>query len=299
MHPARRVAAVGHARLRTHRHRNCEDLPAASYGSEGREHAGESVGVLPEPAVGVFTTVGTCQGRLRRDSVILRDRLRRPLTEPACRKVPQQPGSEEGSGQAAARSVPQCRPGSGDDDRGAARPGVGHDRMRRGACRGRVASQSLGESGHSAAPRDGSHGRARRGAGTADHSPFCKPICKPDAARQLETGETEPTERDEICPVRRGHRARERRPETPETEVVWLITQRSRVQIPPPLLVSAGQGPFPAGEGLGVSGHVTTTGAGALPEAETSPDGARQCGTWLNTLLEISGCLAQRHHRHH
>ena len=27
MHPARRVAAVGHARLRTHRHRNCEDLP--------------------------------------------------------------------------------------------------------------------------------------------------------------------------------------------------------------------------------------------------------------------------------
>ena len=26
MHPARRVAAVGHARLRTHRHRNCEDL---------------------------------------------------------------------------------------------------------------------------------------------------------------------------------------------------------------------------------------------------------------------------------
>jgi hypothetical protein len=28
-----------------------------------------------------------------------------------------------------------------------------------------------------------------------------------------------------------------------------LITQRSRVQIPPPLLVSAGQGPFPAGRG--------------------------------------------------
>jgi len=27
MHPARRVAAVGHARLCTHRHRNCEDLP--------------------------------------------------------------------------------------------------------------------------------------------------------------------------------------------------------------------------------------------------------------------------------
>jgi hypothetical protein len=64
---------------------------------------------------------------------------------------------------------------------------------------------------------------------------FCKPTCKPDAARQLETGETQPTEREVICPVRRGHRTRERLPETWETYVVWLITQRSRVQIPPPL----------------------------------------------------------------
>jgi hypothetical protein len=64
---------------------------------------------------------------------------------------------------------------------------------------------------------------------------FCKPICKPDTARQLETGETEPTERDGIGPVRRGHSTRERRLETRETRVVWLITQRSRVQIPPPL----------------------------------------------------------------
>jgi hypothetical protein len=30
----------------------------------------------------------------------------------------------------------------------------------------------------------------------------CKPICKPDAAGQRETGETEPTERDGICSVR-------------------------------------------------------------------------------------------------
>jgi hypothetical protein len=29
-----------------------------------------------------------------------------------------------------------------------------------------------------------------------------------------------------ICPVRRGHCARERQPETPETRVVWLITRR-------------------------------------------------------------------------
>jgi hypothetical protein len=55
---------------------------------------------------------------------------------------------------------------------------------------------------------------------------FCKPICKPDAAQPGETGETEPTERDLICPVRRDHRTRERLPETPETYVVLLITQR-------------------------------------------------------------------------
>jgi hypothetical protein len=64
---------------------------------------------------------------------------------------------------------------------------------------------------------------------------FCKPICKPDPARQYETGETEPTERNGICLVRRDHHVRERLLETPETHVVWLITQRSRVQIPPPL----------------------------------------------------------------
>ena len=56
----------------------------------------------PEPAVGVFTTAGTCQGRLWRS---LRDRLRRPLTEPVCRQVRQLSGSGEGpgTGQGAAR----------------------------------------------------------------------------------------------------------------------------------------------------------------------------------------------------
>ena len=81
------------------------------------------------------------------------------------------------------------------------------------------------------------------------NSLFCKPVCKPDAAGRHETGETEPAERDGICPVCRGHHARGRRPETAETHVVWLITQRSRVQIPPPLLISAGQGPFLSGRG--------------------------------------------------
>src|SRR6516162_2386037 len=93
-------------------------------------------------------------------------------------------------------------------------------------------------------PKDGSRGRAGRVRELQINRLFCKPICKPGAAGQRETGETEPTERDGICPVRRGHHARERRPETSETHVVWLITQRSRVQIPPPLPVYAGQGPF-------------------------------------------------------
>ena len=57
---------------------------------------------------------------------------------------------------------------------------------------------------------------------------FCKPICKPDAARQHGMGETEPTERDVICRVRRGHHDRERQAETAETHVVVLITQRSK-----------------------------------------------------------------------
>ena len=57
---------------------NATSATAASavpiYGLEGREHTGGSVGVLrvssPEPAAGVFTTAGTCQGRLRRHFVI-------------------------------------------------------------------------------------------------------------------------------------------------------------------------------------------------------------------------------------
>src|SRR5215469_5792349 len=39
------------------------------------------------------------------------------------------------------------------------------------------------------------------------------------------------------------------RPGQAETALGLLITQRSRVQIPPPLPVSAGQGPFPVGRG--------------------------------------------------
>jgi hypothetical protein len=56
----------------------------------------------PEPAVGLFTTAGTCQGRLRRHFVI---GSAAPLTEPDCRQVRQLSGSGEGpgTGQAPAR----------------------------------------------------------------------------------------------------------------------------------------------------------------------------------------------------
>jgi hypothetical protein len=74
------------------------------------------------------------------------------------------------------------------------------------------------------------------------NSPFCKPICKPDAAGQLETRETEPAQRDGICPVRRGHHTCERQRGTPETHVVWLITQGSPGSNPAP--AAKARGPF-------------------------------------------------------
>jgi hypothetical protein len=65
----------------------------------------------PEPAMGVFTPAGACPGRLLSaapltPSASLRDRLRRPWTEPACRKVPQQSGSGERLGRTTAQPVP-------------------------------------------------------------------------------------------------------------------------------------------------------------------------------------------------
>jgi hypothetical protein len=60
---------------------------------------------------------------------------------------------------------------------------------------------------------------------------FCKPICKPDMAKPGETGETEQTDRDVICPVRRGGCTRQRLLETPETHVVVLIIQRPHLLV--------------------------------------------------------------------
>ena len=133
-----------------------------------------------------------------------------------------------GPGKAMTQSVPRCRPAAVMRIRDVA-PGFGHDQ-------GHVTyvqpcREASRLAGPDTVPHD-SHGRAGWGRELQISRLFCKPICKPDAARQRET---EPTRRDVICPIRRGHWTRERQPETAETHVVWLIAQRSRVQIPPPL----------------------------------------------------------------
>ena len=55
---------------------------------------------------------------------------------------------------------------------------------------------------------------------------FCKPICKPDAAGQAETGEMQKAGDDLTPQVGRGQRGDQRLPETAETHVGRLITQR-------------------------------------------------------------------------
>jgi hypothetical protein len=82
------------------------------------------------------------------------------------------------------------------------------------------------------------------------HRLFCKPICKPDVAKQAETAEKGPSERDVFRFVRRDHPIRERLPETSETCIVVLITQRSQVQILPPLQRCRSEAPSSHGRGL-------------------------------------------------
>ena len=62
---------------------------------------------------------------------------------------------------------------------------------------------------------------------------FCKPIRKPDAAGQAETGEIQRAGHDFTRPVGRGQRGDQRLPETAETYVGRLITQRPQVQSSP------------------------------------------------------------------
>ena len=77
----------------------------------------------------------------------------------------------------------------------------------------------------------GSAGLSRRSGNTL----ISDMICARDAAGQAETKETQKTTADSAPPVCRAQYAEQGRPETAETHVVWLITQRSRVQIPRPL----------------------------------------------------------------
>ncbi len=189
----------------------------------------------PEPAVGVFTPARTCPGRLRRHCVI------------GCADPGQNPSAvRSGSSRVRGRGL-----------------GLGRDQRRRVARPGHAARQVAWR----AWTRCRTTTTERRdGCGKLQIIRLlCKPICKPDAARQHETGETKPTERDGIWPVRRGHRTRGRLSETSETCVVWLITQRSRVQIPPPLpspeaLSRTEKGPSACG--LGTDPRPAMTGRG-------------------------------------
>ena len=66
-------------------------------------------------------------------------------------------------------------------------------------------------------------------------------ICARDTAGHAETGETQKAWDDFMPQVCRGQHGHRRRPETAETDVVWLITQRSEVQILPPLRICSSE----------------------------------------------------------
>ena len=189
----------------------------------GSQHAGGNVGASPEPAVGVFTPAGTCPGRLWRHFVI-----------------------------------------------GYADPGQNPSAVRFGSSRvrGRVRAGPGAVSWPMAGPTAvtstrAPHCKALCHAHWNDRDPqarnrFCKPICKPDAAGQLETGETWKDRVDFAAQVGRGQRGDRRLLETGETRVVWLITQRSRVQIPPPLPNWQVRGLFRFWEGPSCCGVLTS-----------------------------------------
>ena len=90
------------------------------------------------------------------------------------------------------------------------------------------------------------------------------------------------------------------RPGRAGTAIGLLITQRSRVQIPPPLLVSAGQGPFLSGKGPFRVRHRSKDVVGAGLRAAWQRDGGdgatRDETAWTCWTLPpaISGRVAQR-----
>ncbi len=109
----------------------------------------------PEPAVGVFTPAGTCPGRLWRHFVI---GYADPGQNPSAVRFGSSRVRGRGGVAPGAVSWPMAGP--------AAVTSIGHDSARR-----------------LSRPRwSGRDPQVR--------SRFCKPICKPDAAGQLETGET-------------------------------------------------------------------------------------------------------------
>ena len=89
---------------------NGADARTGDYGLEGREHARGSVDVLPRTR---RRSVHGSRNLSKAPAASLRDRLRRRLTEPACRQVRQQSGSGEGPGQGRARSQYQGDRGDG------------------------------------------------------------------------------------------------------------------------------------------------------------------------------------------
>jgi len=151
-----------------------------------------------EPAVGVFTPAGTCPGRLRRHCVI------------GCADPGQNPSAVRSGRRVRGRGLDRqwcCRYPGADP---AAVMTTGRrapwrlarlEATRRVSGPRRLASPDTVPRAQGRQPRKGAEGCGK----LRISSLFCKPICKPDAARQYETGDTEPTERDGICPVRRGH----------------------------------------------------------------------------------------------
>jgi hypothetical protein len=76
----------------------------------------------------------------------------------------------------------------------------------------------------------------------AGQRPFCKRTCKRDAAESVEQEETGKMQGEASTTSCRDGQGCERQARTPETDVVWLITQRSQVQILPPLPSSCRSG---------------------------------------------------------
>src|SRR5436190_20247059 len=79
----------------------------------GRRYAGGGVGVLPRTR---RRSIHASRNLSRAPPASLRDRLRRPWTEPICRQVRQLSGSREGPGEDRARSLRRGDLGYGEQD---------------------------------------------------------------------------------------------------------------------------------------------------------------------------------------